>query len=360
MRRVGEIWHLPDDGSGLNPYGALLTRALERAGVSLKAVPYKHVFALDALRERPDALHFEFIAPYLLPALHPRSRLRALVKGPLFLAQIAALRLAGLRITWTIHNLRSHEGQLAGLERVFNTLFTRLASGLITHGDTARESASKAFLLSLGDPRLRMVPHPSYADAYPNTIMRAEARARLGIAPDARVVLGFGLIRRYKGYEELIDAFAALGGEGAEVWIVGRPQDDALDAVLKQRSAEIAGVHYQPGFVPAEETQLYFNACDVVALPYRNILTSGAALVGMAFRRAILAPRLGCLVEVLDDEGALLYDHGAPDGLNQAMRRALAATPEELERMGEHNGDKAASWTWDALAQVIIELCGGH
>ena len=62
------LWHLPEDNLGKNPYGQLLMQSLRERGVRVVAVPYSHLFARRALRDKPDVIHFQFIAPYVLPA----------------------------------------------------------------------------------------------------------------------------------------------------------------------------------------------------------------------------------------------------------------------------------------------------
>ena len=55
-----------------------------------------------------------------------------------------------------------------------------------------------------------VIPHGHYRAAYPNDVTRAEARERLGIAPDARVVAFVGQVRAYKNVPELVVAARAL------------------------------------------------------------------------------------------------------------------------------------------------------
>jgi len=57
------------------------------------------------------------------------------------------------------------------------------------------------------------------------------------------------------------------------------------------------------------------NACDVVVFPYQEILTSGAVILAMSFGRACVAPRLGCIQDVLDDKGAFIYEPSNKAGL---------------------------------------------
>ncbi|HEY8416200.1 MAG TPA: glycosyltransferase, partial [Thermaerobacter sp.] len=108
--------------------------------------------------------------------------------------------------------------------------------------------------------------------------------------------------------------------------------------------------------VPDGDIQLYMNAADAVVMPYEEIFTSGTVVLAMSFGRAVVAPRQGCLAEVVDGEGGILYDPADPAGLEGALRRALAA---DLAAMGRHNRERAAHWDWDTIARMTRDAYAG-
>jgi hypothetical protein len=48
-------------------------------------------------------------------------------------------------------------------------------------------------------------------------------------------------------------------------------------------------------WIPPREVSLLFAACDLVVLPYRRILNSGAARLAMTLGRPVLLPDLGLM-----------------------------------------------------------------
>jgi len=353
-------WHLPDDGSsGGNPYWRLLAHSLQSRGVTVVSVPYRHLTGLRAFAGRPDILHFQFVAPYVLPAEPSRSRLKAVIKGVLFLLQVWMLRLVGCRIVWTVHNLVNHERRLARVEWFYTLLFTRLVHLLVVHGDAARREVIATYRLERRAARVAVIFHPNYIGAYPDDVSREEARERLGIDASSVVILCLGQLRRYKGLPEIVRAFRGMRGrERAALWIAGEPVDAALAAHLQQEVDASPGVHLRVGAMPPGEVELLLKASDVVALPYRSILTSGAAILAMSYGRPCVAPRLGSLVDVLDDKGAFLYDAAEPDGLREALALAVASSS-SLPAMGRHNFAKASAWTWEEAARMLVDLYDG-
>jgi glycosyltransferase involved in cell wall biosynthesis len=169
------------------------------------------------------------------------------------------------------------------------------------------------------------------------------------------MVLFLGRVRPYKGVLELIDAFRHLENSEVRLVIAGQPHvEDAADTIVRKIGDDSA-IRFVPGFVPEEMIQVYMNACDVVALPYRDVLTSGAAVLAMSFGRACVAPRLGCLKDILSDDGAFLYDADEPDGLAGALRAAVVNRA-GLPTMGAHNLQVARSWDWEGVARQTVDV----
>lgn len=353
------LWYLPEHPTVKNPYGQLLIRSLEARGIRVVRLLYAHLFVRQALSERPDVVHFQFVQPYILPAENERSWWRAIVKGLLFLLQVFLLRVAGARIVWTVHDLADHEQRLVRLEWFFTLLFTRVAHRIVVHGDVARAAVVDRYHLQRHARKLAVIFHPNYIGAYPDTLTRAQAREQLGIRPEAVVLLSVGQIRPYKGLMALVQAFRALRTHVTrELWIAGEPVDASLTADLAREADADPSIRIRAAFQSPEEIERLLKACDVVVLPYRAILTSGAALLAMSFGRPCIAPRLGCLVEALDTNGAFLYDSSAPDGLRHALENALASVS-QLPAMGAHNFERASAWSWSRAAELLDDVYHG-
>ena len=358
VRSKTTLWYLPEV-PGKNPYGALFIQSLRAEGVEVVPLPYGHLFGLRALRERPDVIHFQFIAPYILPSQTPDSRWRALVKGTVFLVQVLLLRLRGCRIVWTVHDLLNHEKRLAGIEWFFSAVFTRLAHRLVMHSAFARTRVLQAFRLEDRTDKAAVVFHPNYIGAYPDRTSRREARHQLDVADGSVVFLSLGQIRPYKGLPELVQAFGASPAtETARLYIAGEPVDRDLAEDLRRSAQAMTNIRIHDRFLEPHEVDLFLKASDVVVLPYRAILTSGAVLLAMSYGRPCVVPRIACLDEVLDEEGAFFYDPADPRGLEEALARALDSAG-RLGEMGEHNLRRASGWSWPRAARMLVEIYDG-
>ena len=63
-------------------------------------------------------------------------------------------------------------------------------------------------------------------------------------------------------------------------------------------------------FIHGEDLQIYFGAADVCVLPYRQVTTSGAALLAFSFGKPIIAPALGPFPSLVDQARGILYQPG--------------------------------------------------
>ena len=98
-------------------------------------------------------------------------------------------------------------------------------------------------------------------------------------------------------------------------------------------------------FVDDDDVQAYMNASDVVVLPYKNVLTSGAALLALSFMKPVLAPPKGLIPEVVDSStGALFDDH-------KQM---------ELMMEGCISGTNGSNWTESAFQKKLSQLDWDH
>lgn len=103
---------------------------------------------------------------------------------------------------------------------------------------------------------------------------------------DTLVFLFFGEVRRYKGVLDLVRSSPISRPADVVLLIAGRPGDGSIRKGLEWESGKNPGVMLELGFVSDDKFQTYMNACDVVVLPYQDILTSGAVILAMSFGRA--------------------------------------------------------------------------
>ena len=132
--------------------------------------------------------------------------------------------------------------------------------------------------------------------------------------------------------------------------IAGNPIDNELKRKILKSIKNCHNISAYLKFFPDDEVQIYLNASDVVVIPYQEVLSSSSALLAMTFKKPIVAPRRGCLIEILNEKGSFLYDIKDQEGLSHALSNANSKRS-KLETMGEYNLSLAESFKWKYIAE---------
>ncbi|MBD2298354.1 glycosyltransferase family 4 protein [Nostoc sp. FACHB-190] len=303
--------------------------------------------------QKADVVHLHWLHPFFAGS----NTVEKSLKLSFFILELIILKLLRTKIIWTVHNLKNHENKNLVLDNLCSYLVAKLADAIIAHCDSAKAEVIKSFSLNDNQDKVFVVPHGNYINCYDNNIEKTLARKSLNIDDSAVVFLFLGMIRPYKGVLELIDTFKQLHNDASQLLIAGKVYQNSpeMTDMLLQKIDNEPNIKFIPGFVPSEKLQIYLNACDVVVFPYRDILTSGAVMLAMSFGRACIAPRKGCIAEVLDHSGAFLYDIDDEYGLIQAMKLALEQQ-KQLSNMGQYNRQLAEKYDWLNIAKITSNV----
>jgi glycosyltransferase involved in cell wall biosynthesis len=246
------------------------------------------------------------------------------------------------------HNLVDHEGG-AWKRRVARSVFRRADRFAVQNARALDELRAL-----VPEARAEVVPHPSE----PRKVLpdREGARAQLGIPPDAVLFLFTGLLRPYKGWDLLLEAFAPVAREYPEARLVlaGEPWGEAKRLL---RETVPPSIRLELRYLGEDERALWLDACDAVVCPYRHATGSGIAADALAHGRAVVGTRVDGLVDVVaEEESGILVPPGDVPALSAALRRFLG------DRLGPRLAAGAvrhrARFLPDEHARRILELGG--
>ncbi|MEO3784325.1 glycosyltransferase [Actinocorallia sp. B10E7] len=337
------VFALPRDG---NPYQELLYGELRGLGFEVRYLADRTPSRTLNLLLLPTELlyarlsgggvvHLHWVFGFGLPG-GPRTRWLARRWYDVVLAVIGLLRLP---LVWTAHNVLPHD-QVFPDDLAARRALVRRCALVIAHDEAALRRLDG---LGLVPARAAVIPHGSYpAPAVPPPGATRE-----------RTLLFFGRVAPYKGVRELVAAFRALpAGHRARLRIVGSCPDPALAEEL--RAAAGAGVELDLRRVPEAELPEVFGSADAVVLPFREITTSGSALLALSYGRPLVLPR--GVLPGLPAAAALRYD-GA--GLTRALAEAAALDRDVLEAMSRAALDHAARTSWPAIGEATASAFHG-
>ncbi len=247
-----------------NPYIVQLFRVLRvTPGVAVSSFSWRR-----ALLEHWDVFHLHW--PETLWA--SPSALRRRAKQALVLLLILKIRLTRSAVVWTRHNLASHETQDPVAQFLINR-FERATAWFVLLND--QSSAPRG-------ARSTVIPHGHYVDWFADLVKSDRVPGRLAC---------FGLIRPYKGMEDLLEAFEALADPASSLVIGGRPTDAPTAARLTGLARADTRVTLILRFLEDPELVRLVTEAELMVFPYLELHNSGAVLVALSLARPVLVPR---------------------------------------------------------------------
>jgi glycosyltransferase involved in cell wall biosynthesis len=338
-----------------NPFQELLTSQFDEAGIVPvgmdRLADLDDPVALPALAGlRADGtqvvLHLHWLAR-VLRGVESDAEGRERVAS--FLAALDAFRAAGGRIVWTIHNVLPHDTANPALDLELRKAVIERAD--VIHVLSAGTVAAAAPLYEIPDSKALHIPHPAYLGVYPDEVSDADARRRYGLGADD-IVFGFvGNLRPYKGLDDLLDAFESIAASPPDarrrrLLIAGMPAADPSIQGLLERARADPDVVVDARRIPADELSIPLRASDVIVLPYRSSLNSGALLLALSFGRPVIAGASPHVTETAGPDASITFD---PDD-----RGALVAALRDVDRLLTPEARAAATATARRFAPEVI------
>jgi glycosyltransferase involved in cell wall biosynthesis len=343
------ITMIPDRNSG-NIYNELLYRALDQIGLRYLQIP----FSLPYLIRHPPAERFHYLHfhwPEIFFEIRPHAPHKLFgMKGYLHLHAFWSLaKMRGFKLVWTLHEVDVHDLQRhTSFHSRSRRLLWRLADLVFTHAPDVRREAERRWGAR---EHLHTIPHGSYEGAYPDSMTRDEARARMRMPQDAFTFLLLGNLRPYKGVDRLIESFRALQREHprAHLVIAGRPCSESLAAEVRRACSDLENTHLVLEYIPDADVQIFMRAADCFVAPYKYIETCGAIYLALAFDLPIIIKSEGNVVDFVDHRiGIFMRDSSETES---AMREVLQMPQSERQRLRENVRAASRLFSWNTLRE---------
>ena len=191
-------------------------------------------------------------------------------------------------------------------------------------------------------------------------------RESIGVAPNEKLVLSVGRLQRRKGFDYLIDALAELRSKGLPVVLAIAGVGDDRDYLRTRIEAHVVQRHvHLLGAVGAADLPRWMNACDVFAMPNREIDGDNEGF-GMVFIEAAACGKPvvaglagGTGAAVIDGVTGRRVDGRQVERIVQALEQVLF-NETMASTMGEAALQRArAEFAWTAVATKTRRLRTG-
>lgn len=238
------------------------------------------------------------------------SRWKMLVKFSAFMFSILLARLGGSPIVWEVNNMRSHEQLFPLFETILMAVFTRSLAGVI-HNSTSSVREALETYPALKRVPWTMIPESNFRYLYPERGDAAHGRRILGVDDGETVLLTFGLVRRYKGADKLIEIFKQIEDAALRLVIAGMPIDRVYADELQKAALSDLRIRLIFRDIPHADVPHIYAATALHCAPFRAVLNSASVLLALSFDCPVIASRLGTMSDLEEQVGTdwiMLYD----------------------------------------------------
>lgn len=299
-----------------NPYITQLNRALAATpGLAVSTFSWR-----NALLHHWDVFHVHWPETMIYS---PRRLLRA-VKLVLLAILLVKFGLGRTAVVWTYHNVSTHERQ-GRVARVLLGRLRRLTVGYIVLNPFSEPPAGRLVWL---------IHHGHYRDWYARFDQADTIPGRLAT---------FGLIRPYKGVEDLLAAFRGWSEPAVSLVIGGKPADPDTGERVSALAAGDPRVSLVLRFLSEQELVTVATEAELLVFPYVAMHNSGAVLAGLSLGRPVLAPRNAvneALAGEVGERWLPMYDGGlTPEVLTRTLASVRTIDPGERPNLDGRDWD---------------------
>jgi D-inositol-3-phosphate glycosyltransferase len=293
------------------------------------------------IRKHADVVHFQFFR---------RRRIESIF--------YYLLHISGIKLVHTVHDVIPLDENKT--DQFFNKIVYKASDTLIVHSEPNKKLLEK---FDLNPGNIAVTPHGNF-DVFlsGNPVTKQCAREKLNISADADVLLFFGFIKKYKGLDLLLEAFekTSLLNKNLSLIIAGATDTEALNNHYLSKIAKIHSkdrIIYHNRFIDENEVENYFQASDIVVLPYKQISHSGVMHLAYSFGRPLIVTDAGDFAYTIgEDNSGFVVDKYDPELLSDIISRAFK-DKKQLDSMGKNilrlNQTK---YSWDNTARLTKNI----
>ena len=286
-------------------------------------------------KEKPDLVIVRFWLPFMGPAFG--TILRRIRKN------------RHTKIICLADNVIPHEKRPG--DKVFTNYFLKACDAFITMSEKVLNDLRN---FEPAKPA-KLVPHPLY-DNFGSALPKDQARKKLSLPAEGKLLLFFGFIRRYKGLDLLLQAMAdqRIKEQDIKLLVAGEfYEEEKPYHELIQKNGLESTIFLRTGFIPDNEVRLYLSAADCVVQPYRSATQSGVTPLAYHFEKPMIVTNVGGLPSLVPHEKVGL--------VSETNSNALAEAVLNFYQFGEehflpHLRKEKKKLSWENLVNSILEL----
>lgn len=201
-----------------------------------------------------------------------------------------------------------------------------------------------------------LTPHPLF-DNFGENISRDEALSKLNLSSEFRYILFFGLIRKYKGLDLLLEAMkdSFFKENKIKLIVAGEYYSDKenYQQFIKENGLEEQVIQLDK-FIPDDEVNAVFGSSDLVVQPYKTATQSGVTQIAYHFEKPMIVTNVGGLPELCPDGKVGYVVNTNPAEISEAIQRFFIEN--KAEEMKINIQQEKKKFHWGILVEKMIVL----
>ena len=184
-----------------------------------------------------------------------------------------------------------------------------------------------------------------------------EARSHLGLDPQKRYLLFFGLIRDYKGLDLTLQALASPEAQDPSIHLIVagefyEPREKYDQLITELRLANRVTIVDQ--FIPTGDIRYYFSAADLVIQTYKTASQSGVSQMAYHFECPILVTDVGGLGEVVHHQKTGYVSDLEPRVIAQYLKEYFRE--DKMETFQKNMREEKHKYSWSSFTEEVLNL----
>lgn len=288
-------------------------------------------------RESPDFVLLKYWTPFMAPCFGTIARIARGNKHTKVICQI--------------DNVEPHESHI--IDYPCNCYFLNAVDGYVYMSEQVNAELKQY----TQNPAI-FSPHPMFEN-FGQNVDRAAACQALGLDPQQRYAMFFGLIRDYKGLDILLEAWGRLKAQGKldgrKLVIAGEfyaSKERYLSQIKSDDIEEDVIIH--EGFVADDNVKNYFSMADFVVLPYHTASQSGVTQIAYNFSLPMVVTNVGGLPEIVPHDKVGYVCQPTFTSVAEAIEHVWSG--DNLARYVENIEEERKRFSWAEMCNKLVEV----
>jgi glycosyltransferase involved in cell wall biosynthesis len=274
--------------------------------------------------------------------------------------RLTFLKEQGIKIFVQVHNLKPHTNRDKNVLRLYELLYQQV-DVMVHMGNYSRE------LLQPQYPNAHhiVIPHHIYDNVLSFSVSQQEARQRLRLPADKKIVLSFGKFRNDEERDFVLSLrknfnsqFSIFNSQFSTVFLMPGFYRQTLHTWNPKKLVprlyhtlcyRLKGIQFSNEVIPDDMMQYYFCAADVVLIQRLDILNSGNLPMAFHAGKVVVGPDVGNVGQILRETGNFTFNPNNTESAIYALQGALAA----ISKGDENRAYAVKHWSSGIIAKKL-------